>query len=164
MEHNQHGKAFSYRDTITHLFVEVHASCLLQLVACYLLRQPCLPDHPILYPQPMRWHSEVAAGLLFHAAAVNAFSRCLGRLPADGTGTASSRRRLTKMMSAPLPGLFGRKPPLGLGSWRVESVVDSQEPNSMFVFLFDDGSGEGRGVVQADLFPLRRISEYHNII
>ena len=94
-------------------------------------------------------------GLIFHAAVANAFSRCLGRLPrspSDGTGTAS-RRRSTNMMSAPLPGLFGRKAPLGLGSWRVESVVDSQEPNSMFVFLFDDGSGEGW-----EVFPAGRIS------
>lgn len=44
-------------------------------------------------------------------------------------------------MGTKSPRLFG-KVPLGLGSWRVESVVDSQEPNSMFVFLFDDGSGE----------------------
>lgn len=120
-------------------------ACQRCLTTAALQPQPCLFDHLILYPQPMRWHSEVAAGLLFHAVVANGFSRCLGRLPrsrADGTGTAS-RRRPTEMMSAPLPGLFGRKSPLGLGSWRVESVVDSQEPNSMFVFLFDDGSGEG---------------------
>lgn len=43
-------------------------------------------------------------------------------------------------MSGPAPGLWNRKLPNTLGSWRVESVVDSQEPNSMFVFLFDDGS------------------------
>ncbi|CBJ26073.1 expressed unknown protein [Ectocarpus siliculosus] len=42
--------------------------------------------------------------------------------------------------SAPAPGLFGRSTPNGLGSWRVESVLDTQKPNSMFVFLFDDGS------------------------
>lgn len=42
----------------------------------------------------------------------------------------------------PAPGLWKRKLPNGLGSWRVESVVDQQEPTSLFVFLFDDGSGE----------------------
>lgn len=51
-------------------------------------------------------------------------------------------RRLTTPTMGPAPGLFPRKLPNGLGSWRVESVVDSGKPNSMFVFLFDDGSGE----------------------
>ena len=63
--------------------------------------------------------------------------------------TSSPRvpRALTRSSSVitmgPAPGLWKRKLPNTLGSWRVESVVDSEEPNSMFVFLFDDGSGEG---------------------
>lgn len=46
------------------------------------------------------------------------------------------------MMAAPV-----RRPPNGLGSWRVESVLDNgqEQPKSMFVFLFDDGSGEKQG-------------------
>lgn len=126
------------------LFFLLLAACCL-LPAAALLPQPRLPDSLVFYPQPMRWHSEIAAGLLFHAAVANAFTRCLGRLPqspTDGTTAAAARHRMTTM-STPLPGLFGRKAPHGLGSWRVESVVDCQEPNSMFVFLFDDGSGEG---------------------
>lgn len=63
-------------------------------------------------------------------------SPCRSRPPADH---AATRPALTM---GPAPGLFPRKLPSGLGSWRVESVVDSEEPNSMFVFLFDDGSGQ----------------------
>lgn len=50
--------------------------------------------------------------------------------------------RLTTPTMGPAPGLFPRKLPNGLGSWRLESVVDSEKPSSIFVFLFDDGSGE----------------------
>lgn len=37
---------------------------------------------------------------------------------------------------------FVRQPPNGLGSWRVESILDNgqEQTTSMFVFLFDDGS------------------------
>lgn len=43
---------------------------------------------------------------------------------------------------------FVRQPPNGLGSWRVESILDNgqEQTTSMFVFLFDDGSGDKQGV------------------
>lgn len=89
----------------------------------------------------MRWTLQVVTCLVFHAAVVRGFSQCL-------RASSSLRRgRSSLNMANPAPGLWERRAPLGLGSWRVESVVDSQEPNSMFVFLFDDGSGES-GVVQ----------------
>lgn len=65
---------------------------------------------------------------------------------ASTSSTRVPRRMMARSssvtMMAPRPGLWKRKLPSTLGSWRVESVVDSEEPNSMFVFLFDDGSGE----------------------
>lgn len=57
-------------------------------------------------------------------------------------------------MMSPAPGLWKRKLPSTLGSWRVESVVDSEEPNSMFVFLFDDGSGESFAFISVDKFSV----------
>ncbi|CAN0103410.1 unnamed protein product [Pylaiella littoralis] len=60
---------------------------------------------------------------------------------ATPTGNNPPRKAaLTTPTMGPAPGLFPRKLPSGLGSWRVESIVDSGKPNSMFVFLFDDGS------------------------
>lgn len=57
-------------------------------------------------------------------------------LPTARPSKATTSRQIT---------MLRRRPPNGLGSWRVESVLDNgqeDQPNSMFVFLFDDGSGE----------------------
>lgn len=92
----------------------------------------------------MRWPSQIAGVsflTLVHAVCfVRGFASTSSPLPRPA-------RRMTRLFSVtrmgPAPGLWKRKLPNTLGSWRVESVVDSGEPNSMFVFLFDDGSGEG---------------------
>lgn len=96
----------------------------------------------------MRWTSQIEAASFFALVHAVGFARGF-----HGLSTASSsrvpRRQMTRSagvtMMGSAPGLWKRKLPNTLGSWRVESVVDSGEPNSMFVFLFDDGSGEGFG-------------------
>ena len=94
-------------------------------------------------PLSMRWKQKIAAYTLIHPTVVRAFSQCSSVLQRGATG----RRGIVPTMMSSQSELSGRRVPLGLGSWRVESVVDNQEePNSMFVFLFDDGSGKrGRG-------------------
>lgn len=92
----------------------------------------------------MRWPSQIAAGALLALAYAVGFASGL-HVPLASSPTRVPRRMTRSSpvtMKAPLPGLWKRQQPNTLGSWRVESVVDSGEPNSMFVFLFDDGSGE----------------------
>lgn len=109
---------------------------------------------PLLNPRPaMQRHYQVAVCFILHAAVANSFSRFLSRSPSrlttnsrdttiENTRHAATPAKRPLTMGSPSPGFFRRKVPVGLGSWRVESEVESQEPNSMFVFLFDDGSGE----------------------
>lgn len=103
----------------------------------------------------MRWQVVAASHaycFALHVALARAFScRYSSFWPGAVLPTKSSATRNTgyDVGSLPLIITMGTPPfvhpvPNGLGSWRVESVLDNcqEQPAGMFVFLFDDGSGE----------------------
>lgn len=129
------------------LFIAHNAQCQRCIVCCTvscLLRLPSCSYHQPSLSEKMRWHARAAASYVFNVGVVKAFSRCSHPCVLldhrASRPTSSSSCALT--MGGAIPPGLGRRVPNGLGSWRVESVVDSKEPQSMFVFLFDDGSGE----------------------
>lgn len=101
-----------------------------------------VPFALLLATPSMRLQQNVAAYFLIHVAIARAFFQQCSSVLRRQRGAGPTIGIPPTMMSSQF-GLSWRRVPLGLGSWRVESVVDSQEePDCMFVFLFDDGSGE----------------------